>query len=240
MGVHAKIYREISLSSNRSPGRESYPGDIFYQHSHLVERGGNFKIENGGGSITVLPVLELSSSDISGYISTNLVGMTDGHLMFRSTMRGQGQTPAIDISISVSRVGRQTQNRIQNVLSQAVRALLAEAEELETVSYFSGELPRETVLKLKRKQIIMELIKQESLTSIPLPVQIFLLGLIFTNFFIENDLSFAARNKLVLIDMAKKDPNLGAFTEKLMELKTLEELIKTLEQTIPQLKQICK
>jgi F-type H+-transporting ATPase subunit alpha len=228
MGVHAKIYREISLSSNRSPGRESYPGDIFYQHSHLVERGGNFKIENGGGSITVLPVLELSSSDISGYISTNLVGMTDGHLMFRSTMRGQGQTPAIDISISVSRVGRQTQNRIQNVLSQAVRALLAEAEELETVSYFSGELPRETVLKLKRKQIIMELIKQESLTSIPLPVQIFLLGLIFTNFFIENDLSFAARNKLVLIDMAKKDPNLGAFTEKLMELKTLEEFPRKL------------
>jgi F-type H+-transporting ATPase subunit alpha len=240
MGVHAKIYREISLSSNRSPGRESYPGDIFYQHSHLVERGGNFKIENGGGSITVLPVLELSSSDISGYISTNLVGMTDGHLMFKSAMRNQGQTPAIDISISVSRVGRQTQNRIQNVLSQAVRALLAEADELETVSYFSGELPKETAMKLKRKQVIMELVRQESLTLVPLQIQIFLLGLVFTNFFIEQGVPFTAKNKLVLIDLAKKDKNFSDYTEKLMQLKTLEDLIKALEQVIPQLKQICK
>lgn len=240
MGVHAKIYREISLSSNRSPGRESYPGDIFYQHSHLVERGGNFKIENGGGSITVLPVLELSSSDISGYISTNLVGMTDGHLMFKSSMRNQGQTPAIDISISVSRVGRQTQNRVQNVLSQAIRALLAEAEELETVSYFSGELPKETAQKLKRKQIIQELIKQDSLTLVSPHIQVFLLGLVFTNFYIEQDLQYTARNKLSLIELAKKDVNFSKYAEKLMELKTLEELIKALEQVIPQLKQICK
>jgi F-type H+-transporting ATPase subunit alpha len=240
MGVHAKIYREISLSSDRSPGRESYPGDIFYQHSHLVERGGNFKIENGGGSITVLPVLELSSNDISGYISTNLVGMTDGHLMFKSTMRNQGQTPAIDISISVSRVGRQTQNRIQNVLSQAVRALLAEADELETVSYFSGELPRETSQKLKRKQIIMELIRQESLTLVTPQIQVFLLGLVFTTFFIEQDIPFAARNKLVLIELPKKDPKFEEYVEKLMNLKTLEDLVKALEQVLPQLKQICK
>lgn len=240
MGVHAKIYREISLSSNRSPGRESYPGDIFYQHSHLVERGGNFKIENGGGSITVLPVLELSSNDISGYISTNLVGMTDGHLMFKSSMRNQGQTPAIDISISVSRVGRQTQNRIQNVLSQAIRALLAEADELETVSYFSGELPKETAMKLKRKQVIQELIRQESLTLVSLQIQVFLLGLTFTNFFVDQGVAFTARNKLVLIDLAKKDKNFSDYTEKLMELKTLEELTKALEQVIPQLKQICK
>lgn len=240
MGVHAKIYREISLSSDRSPGRESYPGDIFYQHSHLVERGGNFKIENGGGSITVLPVLELSSSDISGYISTNLVGMTDGHLMFKSAMRNQGQTPAIDISISVSRVGRQTQNRIQNVLSQAIRALLAEADELETVSYFSGELPRETALKLKRKQIIQELIRQESLTLVSPQIQVFLLGLVFTSFFVEQSVVFTARNKLVLIELAKKDPKFEEYTENLMNLKTLEELVKGLEQVLPQLKQICK
>jgi F-type H+-transporting ATPase subunit alpha len=155
-------------------------------------------------------------------------------------MRNQGQTPAIDISISVSRVGRQTQNRIQNVLSQAIRALLAEADELETVSYFSGELPRETALKLKRKQIIMELIKQESLSLVSPQIQVFLLGLVFTTFFIEQDIQFAARNKLVLIELAKKDPKFEEYSESLMKLKTLDELIKGLEQVLPQLKQICK
>lgn len=240
MGIHAKIHREISLSSNRSPGRESYPGDIFYQHSHLVERGGNFKIENGGGSITVLPVMELSSNDISGYISTNLVGMTDGHLMFKSTLRNQGHTPAIDISISVSRVGRQTQNRIQNTLSQAIRALLAEADELETVSFFSGELPRETAMKLKRKQIVQELIRQESLTAVMPPEQIFLLGLVFTDFFVSKDIPFAARNKMVLIDLAKKDPNFSGFIDGLMLLKSVDDLLKALEEVIPQLNKICK
>jgi F-type H+-transporting ATPase subunit alpha len=101
MGIHAKIYREISLLCNRSPGRDSYPGDIFYQQSHLLERAGNFKKEMGGGSVTALPVIEINLGDFTTYIPTNLMSMTDGHLLFKSTLYNQGQRPAIDISLSV-------------------------------------------------------------------------------------------------------------------------------------------
>lgn len=240
LGVHAKIYREISLTANRSPGRESYPGDIFYQHSHLMERGGNFKLENGGGSITVLPVMELNLGDFSGYISTNLVGMTDGHLMFKANLRSQGRSPAIDTSISVSRVGRQTQNRMQNSLAQAIRSLLADAEELQTVSFFSAELPKETLLIIKRKQIVEELTRQESMTFLPISHQVFLLGLTFTEMFINQDISYVNRNKAVIIDLLKKDANLSTFADNLLTLKTIDDLTNALNQVVPHLLTICK
>lgn len=240
MGVHAKIYREISLTSNRSPGRESYPGDIFYQHAHLMERGGNFKLENGGGSITVFPVMELNLSDYSGYIPTNLIGMTDGQLIFKASLRSQGQTPAIDYSLSVSRVGRQTQNRVHNLLAGAIRALLAEADELSNITHFSTELPKETLLLLKRKTIIEELIRQESLTGHGIEVQIFLLGLTFTSFYTDKDLSYIQRSKQVLTNLIKTDKAYFEFASRLLSLKTMDELTKTLEGAVPRLLQICK
>lgn len=240
MGVHAKIYREISLASNRSPGRESYPGDIFFQHAHLVERGGNFRLENGGGSITVLPVMELNLSDFSGYIPTNLIGMTDGHLMFKSALRSQGHTPAIDISLSVSRVGRQTQNRMHNLLAGAIRALLAEAEDLSNVSHFSSELPKETVLLLKRKEVVDELIRQEALVNNPLEVQVFLLGLVFTTFFLNKDQDYVMRNKIILANMVKNESAYRDFALGLLNYKSLEELSKTMQAVVPRLEQMCK
>lgn len=240
IGIHAKIYREISLLSGKSPGRESYPGDIFYQHSHLFERGGNFKLEEGGGSITALPVMELNLSDFATYIPTNLIGMTDGHLMFKSALRSQGQIPAIDISLSVSRVGRQTQNRLHNLLASKIRELLAQAEDLETVSRFSSELPPETRLVLKRKTIVLELIKQDSLTDIPREVQVVLLGLTFSNLFINQDLSFVERNKIILIEAFKKTPQLKSFAESAFKLETFEQLVKALENIVPTLLKLCK
>lgn len=240
IGIHAKIYREISLLSGKSPGRESYPGDIFYQHAHLLERAGNFKLEAGGGSITALPVMELNLSDFATYIPTNLIGMTDGHLMFKASLHSQGQVPAIDISLSVSRVGRQTQNRLHNVLAGSIRELLAQAADLETISRFSSELPVETRLILKRKSIVEELIKQESLTDIPMEVQIVILGLTFTNMFTDKDLSFVQRNKGILIDAFKKNPQLSSFADKVFKLETMEDLLKALEPLVPNLLRFCK
>lgn len=240
IGIHAKIYREISLLSGKSPGRESYPGDIFYQHAHLLERAGNFKPEAGGGSITALPVMELNLADFATYIPTNLIGMTDGHFMFKASLHSQGQIPAIDISLSVSRVGRQTQNRLHNLLAGSIKQLLAQAAELETISRFSSELPVETRLTLKRKSIIEELIRQDSLTDIPLEVQVVILGLTFTNMFLDKDLSFVQRNKVALISAFKKDPALKAFADKIFKLETMEDLIKSLEQAVPGLLKLCK
>lgn len=200
MGVHAKIYREISLLASQTPGRESYPGDIFYQHAHLMERGGNF---SAGGSITVLPEIELDLDDFSSYIPTNLMGMTDGHLLFKSALMAQGATPPIDITLSVTRVGRQTQNRLQELLSTLIRQTLAKAASLETLSQFSFELPPETQALFKQAAQIKELLKQPSGVFIPKEVQTMLLALPYTKLFMGKDVEFVEKNKTGIINKLK-------------------------------------
>ena len=120
LSVHAKFYREISLLGKRFPGRNSYPGDIFFRHAALLERGGNFITEKGERAITCLPVVETAQGDLSGYIQTNLMSMTDGHLYFDSDMFTKGQRPAINPFLSVTRVGRQTQTPVQRQINREV------------------------------------------------------------------------------------------------------------------------
>ncbi len=239
LGSHAKIYREISLLGNKSPGRESYPGDIFYQHAHLLERAGNFLPKYGGGSITALPVIELSLSDFTTLIPTNLMSMTDGHLLFKAGLRSQGQTPAIDISLSVSRVGRQTQDQMTNLLSTKIRQVLSSAADLETISRFSSELPAETQLTLKRRDLIMEILRQEPLTATPKPLQAILLALPFTSFLQDKNRSFVEKYKKTIIEAFLKNPALVPITKSISKLKTDEELIKLLEGAGGVLSKLC-
>lgn len=241
MGIHAKIHREISLLGDRPPGRESYPGDIFYQHAHLLERAGNFKPDSsrpagqsrrGGGSITALPVMELNLNDFTTYIPTNLMGMTDGHMLFKSSLHLQGQRPAVDISLSVSRVGSQTQNRMHNKLATKVKQVLAEAAQLETVSRFSFELPMTTQLTLKQKDQINELIKHPSLSYIPKEVQMIILSLPFTNFFRVTDKDFVQKNKDRIIASLLIDKELINASKMVTTLKNEEEFIKFVETVV--------
>ena len=229
LGTHAKLYREIALLGNKAPGRESYPGDIFYQHAHLLERAGNFLKEYGGGSITALPVIELGLNDFTTIIPTNLMSMTDGHLLFKSSLRAQGQTPAIDISLSVSRVGRQTQDPVSNSLSTRVRQILGEASDLETISRFSSELPPETQLTLRRKDQIIELLKQDPLTPTSKPIQVILLSLPFTSFLKDKSRDFLEKNRRKIIEVFLNNPQLVPITKQIPTLKSDEELIKLLE-----------
>lgn len=233
IGSHAKIYREISLLSGRNPGRESYPGDIFYQHSHLFERAGNFKDENGGGSITALPVIEVNLADFATFLPTNLVGMTDGHLLFNSNLRNQGKTPAIDSSLSVTRVGRQTQKRIQNLLSGKIRDLFARAADLETISKFSAELPFQTRLILKQKEILGELLNQENSTRIPVASQIGLLSLTFTPLFLDKDVSFVKNAKPSILRAFEEDAALKGFLDKVEAMDKWEDFVGKLTQLLP-------
>lgn len=239
LGIHAKVYRELSLLGGRSPGRESYPGDIFYTHARLLERAGRFNQTNGGGSITALPVIELNLTDFTTFIPTNLMAMTDGHILFKADLYGQGFRPAIDIGVSISRVGRQTQNRLQNLLSQLVRQILAQAEQLETVSKFSGELPPQTQMILRQKEIIEEINKQEALVYIPLEVQIMLLGLSFTSLLSNKNGFFVQKNKLKIIKFLT-DPKLKSFGKAISSLNSLDQLVAKLELLVPKLKQICQ
>lgn len=223
LGNHAKVYREMALLAGRIPGRESYPGDIFYQHAHLMEKAGNFDKGAGGGSITALPVIEISLNDFTTLIPTNLMAMTDGHLLFKSNLLGSGQNPAIDISLSVSRVGLQTQNPTQKLLSSKIKSVLTQADQLKTLRSFSTELSKEAQIIQKQAQIINELIKQESLTKIPIPIQICLLALTFNNFLIGKDLSFLQKNKNLIIQALSSNPQLINYVNLIYNARTEAE-----------------
>ncbi len=240
LGSHAKIYREIALLGNKPPGRESYPGDIFYQHAHLLERAGNFLPLFGGGSISALPVIELNLNDFTTLIPTNLMSMTDGHLLFKSSLRAQGQIPAVDISLSVSRVGRQTQSQMANLLSTKIRQVLSEAADLETIARFSTELPPETQLTLKRRDQILEVLKQDPLVAVPKQIQIILLALIFTGFFKDKNRLFIEKYRRVIINAFLTSPQLMTVTKSLDSFRTEADLIKALEEAGPILTKICQ
>lgn len=237
LGAHAKTYRELALLGNRIPGRESYPADMFYTHAHMLERAGKFNQKVGGGSITALPVIEIPLNDFTTYIPTNLMSMTDGHLLFKSSLRALGQHPSIDISLSVSRLGRQTQNRLQNALALRIRQVLSEAVSLDTISRFLGELPAQTQSVLNKRDLIMEAFKQERLSQISSQTQIVLLSLIFTSFFNGKDANFLAKHKSNIIVFFLKYPKLRSFVENVFEIKDLDKLIADLETIVPKLKE---
>jgi F-type H+/Na+-transporting ATPase subunit alpha len=138
--THAKVYREIMLIGRRFPGRNAYPADIFYTHARLLERAGNFVLANGSEhSITCLPVVESVEGDIAGYIQTNLMSMTDGHIYFDVDMFAKGNRPAINPFVSVSRVGRQTQTPLRLSLHRELTSFLTLHQRLENFSHFTAE-----------------------------------------------------------------------------------------------------
>lgn len=238
LSIHAKIYREISLLAGKPPGRESYPGDIFSQHAHLLERAGNFNEDAGGGSITAIPVIETNLNDFTTFIPTNIMAITDGHLLFRSNLYNKGQRPAVDIFLSVSRVGRQTQSTVQSLLSRRIRQILTQASGLETVSRFSSELPAETQIIIKQRSLIEEIIRQESLIYIDIRTQLVLLGLVFTSFITNKNFSFFKQNKQKIINNFNQNPKLNFIMRAIPNMKTDDELIKALEEVVPVLNQI--
>lgn len=240
LGIHAKIYREIALLGGKAPGRESYPGDVFYQHAHLLERAGNFNKEAGGGSITALPVIELNLTDFTSFIPTNLMSMTDGHLLFTSVIYNQGRRPAIDSSLSVSRVGRQTQKLLQNTLSSKIRVLLAQVSQFETISSFSTELPAETQRMLKQKEFINEILNQDVLTHLPLELQTVLMALVFSTFLAEKEKSYLARVKRKLIMALQSDPSLQTIVKEGTQLDSADKLIAFLSSHEQEFERVCQ
>lgn len=231
LATHAKYLREISLLAGRVPGRESYPPDIFNQHSKIVERAGNFTKKMGGTSITLLPVVETDLENFTNLIPTNVMSMTDGHTLFSAALRAQGVYPAIDPDRSVTRVGRQTQLFLHKVLSDKIRSLLADYHEFERFGRFGSELTVETQRIIKRGKIMEELIKQEPFTFIPHEVQILMLALVFTGFFDDEkkDVAFVRKNKEKILSTIKDNAefkSLGA-TVSSVELNNLVEALKT-------------
>lgn len=240
MGNHAKFYREISLLSGKTPSRESYPSDVFSLHANLLERAGNFNKTFGGGSITALPVMETNFDDFVSFIATNLMAMTDGHLMFSSNLYHRGIRPAVDISLSVSRVGRQTQSIVQKILADSIKSVLAQASKLETLARFGSEVSPQTQYILNQSKQIHEILLQNPLTKTHPSVAMIMLGLIFTPFFTNKDISFLKTNKQKLINFLTKNLDLEKIWVEIFAMREENQFFDLLKNLIPQLEKICQ
>jgi F-type H+-transporting ATPase subunit alpha len=172
---HARSYREISLLLRRPPGREAFPGDIFYIHSRLLERATHLRKERGGGSLTALPIIETEAQDISAYIPTNLISITDGQIYLSPTLFELGVLPAIDVGKSVSRVGGQAQLAAYRAVAGDLKLAYAQFEELETFSKFGARLDADTRQTIDHGRRIRACLKQPEFSPVPVPDQIALL-----------------------------------------------------------------
>lgn len=176
LSKHAVAYRTLSLLLKRSPGREAYPGDVFYLHSRLLERACRLNKENGGGSITALPIIETQAGDISAYIPTNVISITDGQIFLMSELFNSGQRPAIDSGLSVSRVGSAAQYKCIKQTSKALKIELASYNELQAFAKFGSDVDEVTKKTLKHGDILMEVLKQNQyspMTFVQQTIEIF-------------------------------------------------------------------
>ena len=160
LSKHAVAYRAISLLLERSPGREAYPGDVFYLHSRLLERSSRLTPEAGGGSITALPIIETQAGDVSAYIPTNVISITDGQIFLESELFFAGQRPAVNVGLSVSRVGGAAQTKAMKKAAGSIRIDLAQYREMEVFTQFSSDLDESTKKQLAHGKALMELLKQ--------------------------------------------------------------------------------
>ena len=160
LSKHAVAYRAISLLLERSPGREAYPGDVFYLHSRLLERSSRLTPEAGGGSITALPIIETQAGDVSAYIPTNVISITDGQIYLESQLFNAGQRPAVNVGLSVSRVGGAAQTKAMKKAAGSIRIDLAQYREMEVFTQFSSDLDENTLKQLAHGRALMELLKQ--------------------------------------------------------------------------------
>ncbi|HCK32427.1 MAG TPA: F0F1 ATP synthase subunit alpha, partial [Rhodospirillaceae bacterium] len=157
---HSQAYREISLLLRRPPGREAFPGDVFYLHSRLLERAAKLSDEQGGGSLTALPVIETQEGDLSAYIPTNVISITDGQIFLQSDLFHQGIKPAINVGLSVSRVGGNAQTKAMKKVAGSIKLELAQYREMEAFAQFASDLDASTQKLLARGSRLVELLKQ--------------------------------------------------------------------------------
>jgi len=185
LSKQAASYRQVSLLLRRPPGREAYPGDIFYLHSRLLERAAKFSDANGGGSMTALPVIETQANDVSAYIPTNVISITDGQIYLEPDLFNSGIRPALNVGISVSRVGGSAQIKAMKKIAGPLRLELASYRELEAFSKFGSDLDKTTQDKLQRGRILTEVLKQKQFQPLSVEHQI---SIIFgaTNGFLDN------------------------------------------------------
>lgn len=179
----AWAYREMSLLMRRPPGREAYPGDVFYLHSRLLERAARLNKENGGGSITALPIIETQAGDLSAYIPTNVISITDGQIFLETDLFYKGMRPAVNVGASVSRVGSAAQTKPMKKVAGRLKLDLAQFRELEAFAQFSSDLDPETKKQIDRGRRVSELLKQKQYSPMSVEEQVFVIFAVSNGYF---------------------------------------------------------
>ena len=175
LSKHAASYREISLLLRRPPGREAYPGDVFYLHSRLLERAAKMSDKKGGGSLTALPIIETQAGDVSAYIPTNVISITDGQIYLETDLFNQGVRPAVNVGLSVSRVGGSAQIKAMRQVAGSMKLELAQFRELAAFAQFGSDLDKATQAQLNRGQRLVEVLKQKQFSPLPFSKQILII-----------------------------------------------------------------
>ncbi|SJZ96702.1 F-type H+-transporting ATPase subunit alpha [Cetobacterium ceti] len=223
LSKHAVAYREMSLLLKRPPGREAYPGDVFYLHSRLLERAAKQSDELGGGSITALPIIETQAGDVSAYIPTNVISITDGQIFLDAQLFNSGFRPAINAGISVSRVGGSAQIKAMKQVAAKVKLELAQYAELLTFAQFGSDLDKATKAQLERGHRIMEILKQPQYAPFPVEEQVVSFFTVINGYLDEVALDQVRRFERELLTELRNS------TDVLTEIKTKKALDKDLE-----------
>ncbi len=200
LSKHAVAYRAISLLLERSPGREAYPGDVFYLHSRLLERSARITDEAGGGSITALPIIETQAGDLSAYIPTNVISITDGQIFLESQLFNAGQRPAVNVGLSVSRVGGAAQTKAMKKAAGSIRIDLAQYREMEVFTQFSSDLDDATKKQLAHGRALMELLKQPLNRPFSMAEQVIILVAANAHIFSDIDISSIRKFRADMLD----------------------------------------
>ena len=223
LSKHAVAYRALSLLLERSPGREAYPGDVFYLHSRLLERSSKLSDELGGGSITALPIIETQDGDVSAYIPTNVISITDGQIFLESDLFFSGMRPAINVGISVSRVGGAAQTKAMKKAAGTIRIDLAQYREMEVFTQFSSDLDDTTKEQLQYGKGLMELLKQPLCNPMSLAEQVITLVAATNRIFLDVDVKKTKEVQLGMLDFFKAEHE--AIVDEINEKKVLDDAL---------------
>jgi F-type H+-transporting ATPase subunit alpha len=225
LSKHAAAYREISLLLRRPPGREAYPGDVFYLHSRLLERAAKMNDEKGSGSLTALPIIETQAGDVSAYIPTNVISITDGQIYLESDLFNSGIRPAVNTGLSVSRVGGNAQIKAMRQVAGSLRLDMAQFRELAAFAQFGSDLDKATMAQLNRGQRLTEILKQDQYTPLPVEKQV---TIIFagTNGLLD-DLEAADCRPFEQYLYRFLDASAATLLQKIREKKTIDDEIKS-------------
>jgi F-type H+-transporting ATPase subunit alpha len=236
LSKHAAAYREISLLLRRPPGREAYPGDVFYLHSRLLERAAKMSDKLGGGSLTALPVIETQAGDVSAYIPTNVISITDGQIFLETDLFNSGVRPAVNVGISVSRVGGSAQIKAMRQVAGTLKLELAQYRELAAFAQFGSDLDKATQAQLNRGKRLVEVLKQDQYQPLPFSQQILIIYA-GTNGFLD-DLQVEQIREFES-ELYKYVASMNAkLLDTIMQKKTLDDALKAdIEKTLKEFKQ---